>query len=125
MTEITREGDMKLEVMSTNVEGKQKCKNIMSNWRERKKKENKLKTEKIYMPNEWRLKKFEKKNKKEPENVVEKRKKMEKKWGTIRTLLFQWLLNLGLMQVFSLYCFVKIVLLKILLISSTRGRAAR
>ena len=26
MTEITREGDKKLEVMSTDVEGKQKCK---------------------------------------------------------------------------------------------------
>ena len=40
MTEISREGDIKLEVMNTDVEGRQKCK-YMSNWPEIKKKKKK------------------------------------------------------------------------------------
>ena len=67
--------------------------------------ENKLKTEKIYIPNEWLLKKKEK-EKKEPENVVGKRKKkmkikQKKNEGQYGHILFfiQWLLSLGLTHV--------------------------
>ena len=91
MTEITWVGDIKLEVMSTDVEGKQKCKrhNEQLTWEWKKFKKNKLKTEKkdIYMPNQWLLGK--KQNKKKNRKYGWKKKKNEKKkWRTIRTLIF-------------------------------------
>ena len=49
MTEITREGDIKLEVISSDVESKQKCKrhNEQLTWEGKKnKKTNRLKTDK-------------------------------------------------------------------------------
>ena len=69
------------------------------------------------------LKKREKKEKKEPENVVGKRKKKWKKknrW-TIRTLFIfiSVTFKFGTDACFLLYYFVEIVLLKILLLSST------
>ena len=56
MTEITREGDIKLEVISYGCRRKAKDKktdNEQLTWKRKKKSKNKLKTEKqkIYMPN--------------------------------------------------------------------------
>ena len=82
MTEITWEGDIKLEVMSTDVGGKHKSKRqIMSNWPGRRKKKNPKK-----QIQDWKNihaepvivgKKFEKKEKRRTRKCV--RKKMEKK----------------------------------------------
>ena len=84
-------------------------------------------TEKIYMPNEWLLKKFKKKKKKKRKKNQkmwsEKEKKMKKKNdGQYEhfLFLFQWL-EFGTDACFLLYNFVEIVLLKILLLSSTWG----
>ena len=64
-----------------------------------------------------------KREKKEPENVVGKRKKNEnkKKRRTIRTLFIfiSVTFELGTDACFLLYYFVEIVLLKVLLLSST------
>ena len=77
MTEITREGHIKLEVMNTDVERKQKSKRqIMSNWPGRRKKEQQqIRLEKKIHDKPINIRK--KKRKEEPENVFEK--KMEKK----------------------------------------------
>ena len=89
MTEITIEGDIKLEVMSTYVEGKQKSKrhNEQLTWEWKKNLKKKIQItdwKTIYMPNQWLVRhvycweNVKKKEKKEAENVVEKRKKKEK-----------------------------------------------
>ena len=85
MTEITREGDIKLEVMSTDVEGKQNCKRhneqLTWKWKESKKKQQIKDWKKaIYMPNQWLLKKLEKKKRKKNQKMwLKKEKKNEKK----------------------------------------------
>ena len=82
----------------------------MSNWPESEKKirikNKRLKNKAIYMPNQWlskKIEKIEKKGNKKPENVVKKRKKNGKKReneGQYKHFYFQWLLSLGLKQVF-------------------------
>ena len=82
-----RDGDIKLEVMSTDVEGRQECKrhNEQLTWDLKKNKKNMKIREQI---KDWKNihakrvtveKKFFKERKKEPENVVGKRKKTRKK----------------------------------------------
>ena len=100
MTDFTWEGDIKLAVISTDVEERQKCKlqNEQLTWDLKKKKKN-LNMKIREQIKDWkniyaervtveRIKKKKKKEKKEPENVVRKRKKNEqkKKRWTIRTL---------------------------------------
>ena len=132
MTEISREGYIKLKVISTDVEGRQKCKiqNEQLTWDFKKKIKNMKIREQIKdwknihaerVTVEKRKKKKKKKEKKEPENVVGKRKKWKKKRWTIRTLFIfsSVTFEFGTDACFLLYYFVEIVLLKILLLSST------
>ena len=118
MTEITLEGDIKLEVMSTDIEGRQKCKrhNEQLTWDLKKwkikKLGNKLKTEKVYMPNEWLLKNFFKKEREKRTRKCGRKKKKKENEGQYAhfLFLFQWLWSLGLTHVFcciillNLYC---------------------
>ena len=77
------------------------------------KKTNKLKTEKIYMPNCG--KNLKKKRKTEPENVVEKRKKKKKKKMKDYTNAFiSMTFEFGTDACFLMYCFVKIAVDKII-----------
>ena len=114
MTEIAWEGDIKLEVMNTDVEGRQKCKRY---------------NEQLT----WDLKKIIREQIKDWKNIhaeqvtVEKMKKKKSKRRTIRTLFIfiSVTFELGTDACFLLYYFVEIVLLKILLLSSTWGGAAQ
>ena len=80
MTEITREGDIKLDVISYGCRRKAKEKktdNEQLTWKRKKK--NKLKTEKqIYMPNQWILKNLKKREKKK-QYILKKIWKKEKR----------------------------------------------
>ena len=97
MTDITREGDIKLAVLSTDVEGRQKCK---------------IQSEQLT----W--KKILKKRKKREKRTRKCGRKKKKKWKKTKSdgqyehfsFFFQWLLSLGLTHIFcciillKLYC---------------------
>ena len=66
--------------------------------------------EKIYMPNEWLLKNFFKKEREKNQKMwSEKRKKKEENEGQYEhfLFLFQWLLSIGLTHVFCCIILLK------------------
>ena len=130
MTEITRVGDIKLEVMSTDVEGKQKCKrhNEQLTWEWKKNKNKKqikdwknIHAEPVTVEKIWKKKQKKKREKKNQKMWLEKEKRKEKKMKDNTNAFISMTFRTD--ACFLLYCFVKIVLLKILLISSKWGRA--
>ena len=139
MTDITWEGDIKLAVINTDVEGRQKCKiqNEQLTWDLTKKFRNMKIREQI---KDWKnihaervtveklkKKKREKKNQKMWTGKEKKWKKTKKKQGQYEHFLFfiSVTFRFGTDACFLLYYFVEIVLLKILLLSSTWGGAAQ
>ena len=128
MTEISREGDIKLEVMNTDVGGKKKSKRqIMSNWTGRRKKKKQIEDWKKYtcrLSDCWK-KIWKKKEKRGTRKCVWKKKKMNDDTNSFFVFSDFWVVGLlhDLLSCFIFYCCNGITV--IFLINSTWGRAVQ